>query len=410
MMTTPFEAFSFAKRIPSTPSIGSTTVTKPDHIHLSFGFAAPHLFPIEELSQAAYEAVSLHGRTALQYSGSGGPRKILEWIQNRSLVHGIQAELPQILVTYGSTQGIDIAARILLDPGDHVWVESPSFFSALQAFRAAEAVITSFPIDEDGLRVDLVENALLEARRQNKPIPKFVYTMPTYHNPGGVTLTTERRARLAELAETYNFFIVEDDAYSELNFTGNKYPPLYTLLPGRVIYLNTFSKIIGPGLRLGWMIADRRVIDKARLLNLGGSIGVFTQEILAQLLDRLAFQEHVDQLSQHYHKQRDIMAEAIKSSFGDHVTFHLPEGGFYIWLRFGEAVNTSDFLREAAERGVSFVDGKSFFAKPEGYHYARLCFSYVSEEQILRGVNILADAYFAYEEQRLFGVTKQRHL
>ncbi len=396
MLTRRLASFSFAKRVPSTPSIGSTTVTKPDHIHLSFGFAAPHLFPIDQLSVSAAEAVTLHGRKALQYSGSGGPGKILKWIQNRSLVHGINAELNQILVTYGSTQGIDLATRILVDPGDHVWVESPSFFSALQAFRTAEAVITSFPIDEDGVRVDLIENALLEAKRNHKPIPKLVYTMPTYHNPGGVTLSVEKRKRLAELAETYNFYILEDDAYSELNFTGNKYPPLYTLIPERVIYLNTFSKIIGPGLRLGWLIADQHVIDKVRLLNLGGSIGVFTQEILAQLLENFAFQGHVDSLSRHYRKQRDVMAEAIKESFGEHVSFHLPEGGFYIWLRFDDHVNTSEFLQDAANRGVSFVDGKSFFVKPEGYQYARLCFSYVSEEQIVRGVKILADTYFAY--------------
>ncbi|UKS28800.1 aminotransferase class I/II-fold pyridoxal phosphate-dependent enzyme [Paenibacillus sp. HWE-109] len=388
--------FSFAKRIPTTPSIGSTTVTKPDHVHLSFGFAAPHLFPIEQLSQAAADAVTLHGRKALQYSGSGGPGQILSWIQARSKVHGIHAELDQILVTYGSTQGIDLATRILVDPGDHVWVESPSFFSALQAFRTAEAVITSFPIDDEGVRVDLIENALLDARQNNKPIPKFLYTMPTYHNPGGVTLSLERRKRLAQLAEIYNFFILEDDAYSELNFTGNTYPPLYTLYPERVIYLNTFSKIIAPGLRLGWIIADSSVIAKIRLLSLGGSIGVFTQEIVAKLLSGFAFQEHVDSLIDHYRNQRDIMAKAVRESFGEHVSFHLPEGGFYIWLRFPDHVNTSDFLQDAADRGVSFVDGKSFYVNPEGFHYARLCFSYVSEAEIVRGVRSLADAYFAY--------------
>ncbi|MEW9700458.1 PLP-dependent aminotransferase family protein [Paenibacillus sp. SI8] len=390
------EAFSFAKRIPTTPSIGSTTVTKPDHVHLSFGFAAPHLFPIEQLTHAATEAVTLNGRNALQYSGAPGPAKILEWIQKRSLVHGIQADASQILVTYGSTQGIDLATRILVEPGDHVWVESPSFFSALQSFRTAEAQITSFPIDDEGVRVELIENALLEAKQQNKPIPKFLYTMPTYHNPGGVTLSVERRKRLVQLAETYNFFILEDDAYSELNFTGNKFPPLYTLFPERVIYLNTFSKIIAPGLRLGWVIADKSVIDKLKLLNLGGSIGVFTQEIVAQLLENFHFQAHVESLSEHYKKQRDTMAQAVKEHFNDHVTFHLPEGGFYIWLRFRDHVNTSDFLQDAADRGVSFVDGKSFFMNPEGHHYARLCFSYVNEEQILRGVKSLADAYFAY--------------
>lgn len=393
------DAFSFAKRIPETPSIGSTTITKTDHVHLSFGFAAPDLFPIEQLSKAAADAVTLYGRKALQYSGSGGPGKILKWIQNRSLVHGIQADLNQILVTYGSTQGIDLATRILVDPGDHVWVESPSFFSALQSFRTAEAQITSFPIDEEGVRVDLIERALLEAKQNNKPLPKFLYTMPTYHNPGGVTLSIERRKRLVELAETYNFFILEDDAYSELNFTGDKFPPLYTLFPERVIYLNTFSKIIGPGLRLGWVIADKIVIEKLKLLNLGGSIGVFTQEILAELLETFSFQEHVDSLSNHYRKLRDIIAAAVKESFGDHVTFHLPEGGFYIWLTFRDHVNTSEFLQDAADRGVSFVDGKSFFVNPEGYHHARLCFSYVSEEQIIRGVKSLADAYFAYSNK-----------
>ncbi|MFD0693049.1 PLP-dependent aminotransferase family protein [Paenibacillus sp. GCM10027628] len=395
-MTRNLEPFSFAKRIPATPSIGSTTITKPDHVHLSFGFAAPDLFPIPQLSQAAADAVTLYGRKALQYSGSGGPGKILKWIQNRSLVHGIQADLNQILVTYGSTQGIDLATRILVDPGDHVWVESPSFFSALQAFRTAEARITSFPIDEEGVRVDLIENALLDAKQNNKPLPKFVYTMPTYHNPGGVTLSIERRKRLARLAETYNFFILEDDAYSELNFTGDKFPPLYTLVPERVIYLNTFSKIIGPGLRLGWVIADPTVIDKLKLLNLGGSIGVFTQEILAELLEHLPFQAHVDRLRDHYRNQRDILAAAVKESFGDHVTFHLPDGGFYIWLTFREHVNTTAFLQDAADRGVSFVDGKSFFVNPEGHRHARLCFSYVNEDQLVQGVKSMAAAYFAY--------------
>lgn len=396
----PTPSFLFARRIPSTPSIGSTTVAKPDHIHLSFGFAAPHLFPIEQLSRSAAEAITNNGRQALQYSGSPGPGKVLKWIQNRSLVHGIRAESNQILVTYGSTQGIDLAARILVDPGDHVWVEAPSFFGALQAFRTAEAEITSFPLDEDGVRVDLIENALQEARRARKPIPKLFYTMPTYHNPGGVTLSIERRHRLARLAAEYNFFILEDDAYAELNFNGIKYPPLYTLVPERVIYLNTFSKIVGPGLRLGWAIADPLVIEKIKLLNLGGSIGVLAQEILSQLLGGFAFEEHVEALRSHYRRQRDAMAEAIRAHFADHVAFHLPDGGFYIWLQFADGVNTGDFLPDAEERGVSFVEGKSFFARPEGHRYLRLCFSYVTEDQIRRGVKLLADAYFAYLGKR----------
>lgn len=395
-MSQVLDSFTFAKRIPITPSIGSTTVTQKDHVHLSFGFAAPDLFPIQQLSLSAAEAVTLYGRDALQYSGSGGPSKILKWIQNRSRVHGIEAELDEILVTYGSTQGIDLVARALTDPGDHIWVESPSFFGALQSFRIAEAELTSFPIDEHGVRVDLIENALKEARERNKPIPKFLYTMPTYQNPGGVTLSLERRTRLVALAKEYNFYLLEDDAYSELNFTNHSLPPLYTLFPERVIYLNTFSKIIAPGIRLGWVIADKIVIDKLRILNLGGSVGVFTQEILAQLLESFPFQNHVNKLIDHYRHQRDVMAAAIRQYLGEHVTFHIPEGGFYIWLTFPEQVNTSKFLQGASERGVSFVDGRSFFVNPEGFHHARLCFSYCNEEQIIRGVKHLAEAYLAY--------------
>ncbi|RTE10233.1 PLP-dependent aminotransferase family protein [Paenibacillus whitsoniae] len=397
-MSTELEPFSFAKRIPTTPSIGSTTVTKPDHIHLSFGFAAPHLFPIELLSYAAAEAVTQQGRKALQYSGAPGPGKVLAWIQNRSKLNDIHVDTDQILVTYGSTQGIDLTTRILVEPGDHVWVEAPSFFSALQAFRVAEATITSFPIDENGVRVDLIEEALIDARSNGKRIPKFLYTMPTYHNPGGVTLSIPRRKQLVRLAREYNFFILEDDAYSELNFSGKRYPSLYSLFPERVIYLNTFSKIIAPGLRLGWLIADKSILTKARLLNLGGSIGVFTQEIVAKLLDEFPFQPHIESLIAHYRRQSDVMADAIRTDFGDHVTFHQPEGGFYIWLRFQDHVNTTEFLQDAADRGVSFVDGRSFYvnAEAEGHSYLRLCFSYVSEDQIVRGVQKLADAYFAY--------------
>lgn len=390
------QSFAFARRIPQTPSIGSTTVTNPDHVHLSFGFAAPDLFPIERLEQAASEAITLYGQKALQYSGSGGPAKIIGWIRNRSLQHGIHADADQVLVTYGSTQGIALAANVLLDPGDHVWVESPSFFSALQAFRVAEAKITSFPIDADGVRVALLEEALKEAKRTGKPIPKLFYTMPTYHNPGGVTLSLDRRRRLAELAKEYHFFILEDDAYAELNFTGDELPPLYTLCPDRVIYLNTFSKIIAPGIRLGWVIADQAIISKLKLLMLGGSTGVFTQEILAQLLEGFPFEEHLEQLRGHYRKQRDVMVAALQRHFGEHVTFHIPQGGFFLWLTFREDVNTARLLRHAEARGVSFVDGRSFYVQEEGFRHARLCFSYCSQEQIERGIRILADAYFDY--------------
>ncbi|TXK76953.1 PLP-dependent aminotransferase family protein [Paenibacillus sp. N3.4] len=398
-MPNALNALSFAKRIPSTPSIGSTTVTRLDHVHLSFGFAAPDLFPIEELDKAASQAVTLRGKAALQYSGGDGPRKIVDWIINRSKHHGIAAEKENILVTYGATQGISVAANAIVDPGDHVWVESPSFFGALQAFRVAEATITSFSVDEHGLRVDLLEEALKLARETNQPLPKLFYTMPTFHNPTGATLSLERRKKLVALAREYQFWILEDDAYMELNFSGEVHQPLYTLAPERVIYFGTFSKIIAPGVRLGWIIADKAAINNFRLLLLGGSIGVLTQEILAQLLDNITFEDHLDKLITHYRNQRDVMAKAIERHLGGLVTYHLPEGGFFIWLKFEEHINASQFLRFAEERGVSFVDGRSFEVKPVGLNNARLCFSYVNEEAIERGVKTFADAFHDYVKE-----------
>ncbi|MBJ6360535.1 PLP-dependent aminotransferase family protein [Paenibacillus sp. GCM10012307] len=392
-MTVTRQSFQFADRIPSTPSIGSTTVTSPDHVHLSFGFAAPHLFPIEQLNEAATEAITSSGRQALQYSGAGGQGKIRQWIQSRSAVHGMHVKEDELLVTYGSTQGIDLAINVLVNPGDHVWVEAPSFFSALQSLRIAGAKLTSFPIDNDGVKVELIEQALLEAERSKAPLPKLLYIMPTFHNPGGVTLSVERRIRLAELAQRYNFFIIEDDAYMELNFTGEQLPTLYSLCPERVIYLNTFSKIIAPGLRLGWALAQKEVIQKMKLLMLGGSVGVFTQEILAQLLERIDFEDHLGQLKAYYKNNRDIMVDATRQHFGSDVTFHLPQGGFFIWLAFNPGVNTTELLPLAASKGVSFVGGRSFYIGQDGLHYARVCFSYCNGEQITRGIRALAEAY-----------------
>lgn len=401
-MSIPFENIVpdlslLSKRIPSNPSIGSTTVSHPDHVHLSFGFAAPDLFPIQALESAAERAITgTHGRQALQYSGAPGPRHIIEWISERAQVHGIQADPQHILVTYGATQGISLAAQLLLEPDDEVWVEAPTFFSALQSFRIEQASIRAFPIDSDGVDVEQIEQALIEARNHGQKIPKLFYIMPTYHNPGGVTLSLARREKLAQLAQEYNFYLLEDDAYAELNFTGQTLPTLYSLAPERTIYLNTFSKIIAPGVRLGWLIAHPLLVEQLRILMLGSSVGVFTQEILAQLLIELPFEEHLQQLIGHYRRQRDVMVEAIEYHLGNEVTYDLPEGGFFLWLTFADEVDTTILQQIAAERGVGFVDGRSFYHDGSGQQHARLCFSYCNEEQIRNGIERLADAYKQY--------------
>ncbi len=382
-----------SRYIPRTPSIGSTTVTNEDHVHLSFGFAAPSLFPIAELEWASSEAIRSHGKEALQYSGAPGPEYIVNWIEQRARRNGLAVNPSHVLVTYGATQGLSLAAQLLVEPGDEVWTEAPTFFSALQAFRLSGAVIRSFPLEADGLNVELLEQALQQARTAGRPIPKLLYTMPTYHNPGGVTLSVAKRHRLVELAREYHFYVLEDDAYGELNFTGEPWPTLYSLAPERTIYLNTFSKIIAPGLRLGWMIAHPQLIDRLRILMLGGSTGVFTQEIVATLIQRIDIDAHLEQLREHYRQQRDVMAAAIDRHFGDAVSYVLPEGGFFLWLSFREAIDTTRLQQRALEYGVSIVDGRSFYPERDVQHQLRLCFSYCSAEQIEKGIARLAAAY-----------------
>ncbi|MDR4946674.1 aminotransferase-like domain-containing protein [Neobacillus cucumis] len=397
-MVKQLQNYQYAKYIPSSPSIGGTTVTDPLHVHLSFGYPSTHLFPLIELNRAASNAILNHGEHALHYSGAEGPAKIREWIKHRSKIRSIYVDQNQIITTAGAMQAIDLAAKVLLNPDDEVWVEEPTYFNALQSFRMTGAKIKSFPIDEHGVQVDLIEEALVKARKLNKKIPKLLYCMPNFHNPTGVSLSLERRKKLAHLAYEYNFYILEDDAYSELSFKNRYLPAIYSFAEERVIYVGTFSKIIAPGIRLGWMIANEKVLQNTHLLMLGSQTNPFTQEIIASLLEEITFEDHLERLILTYRQKRDIMLESIKTSFGDDVTFVVPEGGFFLWLNFHPEVDTANFANEAFRRGVSIVEGKPFFETNQGANQLRLCFSYCNEEQIRRGIKILADAYYAYYE------------
>lgn len=395
-MSTNAKSYVFARNLPPL-SIGGTKVKDPDHVHLSFGFPSSDLLPVEELNQAAAEALQFDRIDALHYSGAEGPNRIRNWVLDRIHKFSVYAEESNYLATFGATQGIDLSARVLLNPGDEVWVEAPTFFSALQSFRIAGAKIVSFPLDEHGLRVDLLEAALLEVKHSNRPLPKFVYCMPNFHNPSGVSMAIDRRKKLAELAADYNFFILEDDAYAELHFSPEVRPSIYSFAPEQVIYISTFSKTLGPGLRMGWVIAVPEVINHMRTLALGSQLNPFSQEIVGQLLTHFPFEEHVSRLQNRYKEHRDAMVHALRDHFGDLVHFPVPEGGFFMWLTFGgENTDVNRFAQLAVERGVSFVAGNPFFPDGNGSRHARLCFSYCDKARIQRGIRILAESFSEY--------------
>ncbi|MDM5333053.1 PLP-dependent aminotransferase family protein [Ureibacillus composti] len=385
--------YRYNKFLPITKSIGGTTETAEEHVHFSFGYPSTESFPLQALAQSSATAILQDGRDSLHYSGGSGLAKVKEWIATKSEKVGISPNTQQILITAGASQGLDLAARVLLNEGEEAWVEAPSFFSAIRAFKLAGGVIRAFPIDQDGLRVDALEEALAQSSRNDEPLPKLVYTMPNYHNPGGINLSIERRVKLAQLAEQYGFYVLEDDAYGDLNYTDEQLPSIYSIIPDQTIYLGTFSKIIGPGLRVGWVIANEEVIDKMQVTQLGTSNNPFTQQLISQFIEENSLESHIEQLKLRYRHSRDVMVKALQEQFGENITFEIPKGGFFIWVTFQGEFDADLYTEIAFEHGVSIVSGTAFYEGTGGENQIRLCFSYSSEEQIKRGVEKLAKAY-----------------
>lgn len=392
--------YPLSKRFPELPLLSAANTKKhSDLIPFAFGHPAQESFDVPLLSQSAVSALQLDGPRALQYSGGFGPDFVVNWIQQRSKHVSISVETQNILVTAGSMQAIDLATRTLTDPGDHVWVEAPTFFGAIRQFSLAELKISSIPVDHNGLLTDELENKLKEAVKNNVPIPKFIYVMPNYHNPTGVCLSIDRRKKLAELAYEYNFYVLEDDAYVELSFSGKKLPSIYTFGPKRVIYLSTFSKTIAPGIRMGWALADdEQIILRMKMLKSDGSTSVFVQEIISHFLSDVKFDYHMKRINELYCTRKDAMISAVKECFGKEVTYTEPEGGFFLWLSFPEKVNTSEFAGDALARGVSFIESKYFYIDGAETNHIRLSFTFTNEEEIKKGVQRIAESYYRYKK------------
>lgn len=375
-------------------SVGRGAAASEGSVNLSFGFPATELLPIEALNHAAAQSLIYAGVDALHYTGGEGVSQVRNWQLNRLRKFGIEAEEENYLAVYGAGQGIELAARVLLNSGDTVWTEAPSFFNALDMFRHVGAQTVGLPMDEQGLDVGQVEELLRSIVAAGGVLPKLIYVIPNFQNPTGTTLPVERRVRLAALAQTYNLYILEDDAYGELRYEGHDLPSIYSFAPERVIYVSTFSKTLGPGLRLGTVIAPLKVAERMRVLTINSPPTPFTLEIVGQLLQTYDYDAQISRLTACYRARRNFMAECVKVELGEAVTFHLPEGGFFLWLSFKEGIDALEIVRLAREQGVLVVPGEQFFTKNQAPNpFLRLCFSYCNEQEIARGVQALAAAY-----------------
>ena len=360
-----------------------------DVISFSIGLPAPELLPLQTLGELTSELIREVGPPLLLHCPTEGHSPLREALARWVAARGIRARTSDVLVVSGSQQGLDLVARIFLDPGDTVIIEEPTYVGALQSFRVAGARIVGIPVDEDGMRTDVLASVLERER------PKLIYTLPTYQNPSGAVMSLERRRHLLELAARWHLPILEDDPYSELRYDGDALPSLKALdEDDRVLYQSTFSKALFPGLRVGYLVVPRPVLRQLVLAKQSADLHAnsFSQYLLERFVSDGHFASHIERIRKAYRRRRDVMAHALRQDPSLRIDFSLPRGGFYIWCRIPEGVEQSALLAGAAARGVVFLPGRACFATDPPEHFIRLNFSHASEEAIEIGVERLLEA------------------
>jgi 2-aminoadipate transaminase len=365
---------------------------RPEVISFAGGLPAPELFPVEELARAHAEVFAEEGAEACQYSTTEGWRPLREWVAARMRRRGIrEAEASRVLVTSGSQQGIDLVAKIFLDPGDCVVVEDPCYLAALQVFNGFEAKLLPVGSDDDGMRVDEVERAIESAPRR----PKFIYVVSQFHNPKGTTLSLARRRRLMELARRFQVPVVEDDPYGELRYAGAPVPPLAALDEGEglVIYLSTFSKTLSPGMRVGWAHASEEVFGAMVRAKQAADLHTNTiqQRAAARLLVTFDFDAHVERIKSVYGVRRDAMLAALAEHFPAEARWTRPDGGLFLWAELPAGVRAEELFERAIRERVAFVPGAPFFAGEPRHNFMRLNFSNSAPALIEEGVKRLGN-------------------
>jgi 2-aminoadipate transaminase len=363
--------------------------SRPDMISLSGGMPEVREVPAHAVADAAHGAVVHAGTQALQYGSSEGRVELRETIVELMAEIGVRLSTDDLIVTAGAQQGLDLLAKTFLDPGDVVIAEGPTYVGALQAFSAYQPDIRCIAMDEHGMRMDLLEEQLRELGPRGA---KFIYTIPNFQNPGGVTLSAERRRRLLELAREYDIPVVEDDPYGRLRFEGGHNLPLRAL-DDEVIYLGTFSKIFAPGLRLGWMAGPRPILAKVLLVKQAADLcgSAFAQVTAERYFAGTRWRRVLQGLARTYAERRDAMLAALEEYFPAEAHWTRPEGGFFVWVELPEFLDTTAMLAEAVEHGVMYVPGSGFYPDGRGRNCMRLAFCYAEPEAITEGIRRLGE-------------------
>lgn len=381
---------------------------RPGVITLAGGFPDTASFPREKYLEVEEVLAREHLASLLQYGPTEGLREMREAICMVMAQEGAHTDPDSVLVTTGGQQAIDLTMRTFVDPGDWILAEGPTYPGAVPSLTSAQARVRHVAMDADGMLIDALEEELDALHRAGTP-PKLLYTIPNFQNPSGVTLSRDRRERLVALAHDRELLIVEDNPYGQVRFEGDPLPSLWELDAGAgwVVYLSTFSKILSPGLRVGWAAAAPPIVRKLNLAKQAGDLcsSTMSQRFIVEYLRRFDYREHLAHLNGIYRRRCDAMLTALEEEFPAEATWSRPQGGLFLWATLPEFIDTGELAARALERhAVGFVPGQGAFCDGRGRHSMRLNFSGVTEEVISEGVARIGTAINEMMElQRMFG-------
>lgn len=366
---------------------------KPGIISFAGGLPAPATFPVDYVEAAVDHVIEEEHETALQYGPTEGDSRLREDLAIIMRTDGIKTSKDHILVTTASQQGLDLVAKIFLNPGDTCITGSPTYLGGLQAFNSYQGVSIGVELDNEGMIPEKLQETIERLEGEGRR-PRFIYIIPDFQNPAGVTIPEARRRIIIEIARKGEYIIVEDTPYRQLRYSGEDQPTFQSMAPDMVLSLYTFSKIMLPGFRLGWACGPDWVIEKMVMAKQAVDLCTppFNQAITHAMLVNGALEKGLETTIEHYSNKRTIMLESLEKEFADmpDVRWTKPEGGLFLWLTLPDGMNTDDLFQKAVDEKIAYVPGSAFFPDNDNFRSMRLNFSYASEEQIVEGVKRLA--------------------
>ncbi|MCA9859273.1 MAG: PLP-dependent aminotransferase family protein [Thermomicrobiales bacterium] len=359
-------------------------------ISFIYGFPDPDSLPAASVADAAVRALESNGKWALQYGATMGAKPLVDvLLEKLKRDQGIDAKPENVMITAGGSQAVGLIIDLFVDWDDMVLMEAPTWMGFIWGLKNVGAKMQAIPMEPDGMDLTALRSTLEELRADGVT-PKMIYIIPNFQNPTGISMSLAKRKELIEIAHEFGTIIFEDDAYHDLRFSGEKIPSIYSLDPyGLTIYTATFSKTMGAGMRLGWLVAPKEVIQHLGVLKIDGGTNVFGSYVAAEWIPE-NLPEHLTTLREIYHRRKVLMIDALGKHMPEGTTWTDPDGGFFVWVTLPEGLDTLELLPRAREMGIEYMPGGSCYPDGGGENQLRLSYSFASDEQIEPGIEILA--------------------